>query len=525
MSTPELDAGVTTDSSTVTESGIWIWVMRGLAATAVVVAGYLAWASLTASPVIGCGGGNVFDCSHVLTSRWSKVAGIPVGVPAFILYCVLLSALVFCRHPHVAQIRRICWNCVTFCGITAGLAAVWFTGLQFFTLEHLCPWCLAAHSCGLIICSLLLWKQPLGGYRTVQLSGLATLGVAVLVTGQLMTPAPQTWEVLRYDDVLQEGSTAGAKADDDSQLAADLVEEEFLAPGDDVFAAPVDDVFAAPPAATAAEAASDTIADDNSAAGDASATAAASLLLLMPPRLFGLLDLLAVSGTADDEPAGDTAGSDADTTASAEDSDGTEVQEPAAPERRLIGVTGNRFRLDVRQWPLLGKPDAKYVFVEMFDYTCPHCRNTHRAIKGAFERYGDDLAIIALAVPLDRKCNSSASSSGGAHRDSCEISRIAVGVWRIDAEKFHELHDWLFETKRTAASTRRKAEELVGKEALTKELNYPTAGQYIARHVDLYKRVGAGSVPKLMFPKSSMVGEVSSTRTLCNTIERELANQ
>ena len=189
-----------------------------------------------------------------------------------------------------------------------------------------------------------------------------------------------------------------------------------------------------------------------------------------------------------------------------------------------MGVTGNKFRLDVRQWPLLGKPDAKYIFVEMYDYTCPHCRNTHRAIRGACDRYGDDLAIVALPVPLDRACNSSATSQGGQHRDACEIAKIAVAVWRVDAGKFAEMHNWLFETDRSAYGARQQAERLVGKEALDKELSNSVAQEYVAKHVELYKRVGAGSVPKLMFPKTSLVGEVSSTQRLCDTIERELAS-
>lgn len=518
MSSPEFDAGSTAAPPAVSESGASVWVMRLLTVAATGIVGYLAWASLTTSPVIGCGGGSVFDCGHVLSSKWSKIGGIPVGVPAFVLYWILLSALIFCRLSSVAQIRQVCWNCITVCGISAGLAALWFIGLQVFVLEHLCPWCLAAHTCGLTICGLLLWKRPLGALRMTQLSGLASLGVAVLITGQLLTPAPQTYEVLRYDDVTDDTVdelVAAPSADLD-----DFAAEEFLPPAGDIFEPPGADTFEPPAAATAADLTSESDSREDSAGSDGGgsepATTAATLLFLVRPQLSHLLHLLSVQddsteGTDDSESSTENA-----------EADGTE---PEQPERRLIGVTGNKFRLDIRQWPLLGPPDARYVFVEMFDYTCPHCRNTHRAVKGAFKRFGDDLAIIALPVPLDRKCNSAARSSGGTHRDSCEISRIAVGVWRIDPEKFHELHDWLFERSRTATSTRRRAEELVGKETLDKELNYPTAAEYISRHVLLYKRVGAGSVPKLMFPNSSMVGEVSSSSTLIRTIERELANR
>jgi len=45
------------------------------------------------------------------------------------------------------------------------------------------------------------------------------------------------------------------------------------------------------------------------------------------------------------------------------------------------------------------------VFVELFDYTCPHCQRTHEAIQGAKTKLGDRLAIISLPLPLDGKCN------------------------------------------------------------------------------------------------------------------------
>ncbi len=522
MNHSEFDTGVAVDPVSVVDSGVWVWVLRGLAAVGLGICAYLAWAGLTANPVIGCGGGDVIDCSHVLSSKWSKIGNLPVGVPAFGIYCVLISALVFCRHQSIAQIRQISWTCVTTCGVAAGLAAVWFTGLQIVALEHICPWCLAAHTCSLLICGILLWKHPLGIRVTGQLAAIATLGVALMMAAQVVIPAQESYEVLRFDEEPVGAIKDHAIAQDGERFVGDSSDDVFAAPGG-FFAAPVDDIFEAPAAATSAKSVTDAEQNEESSSGDSTTTTAATLLLLLPHRAWLMSNLLPDStsssdGTDDQE----TSTERTDEKATSESTE-TTVPEETIPERRLIGVNGNKFRLDIRQWPLLGPPEAKYVFVEMFDYTCLHCRNTNRAIRGAFDRYGDDLAVIALPVPLDRKCNSSATSSGGTHRDSCEISRIAVAVWRIDAKKFHQLHNWLFERARTARSAKRQAEVLVGKDALTKELNYPTAGQYIAKHVQLYKRVGAGSVPKLMFPKSSMVGEVSSTHRLCSTIERELA--
>ena len=80
----------------------------------------------------------------------------------------------------------------------------------------------------------------------------------------------------------------------------------------------------------------------------------------------------------------------------------------------------------------------------------------------------------------------------------------------------------MFQSSRTYSSAKARAEELVGKDKLTAELALPHARNYLARHVELYKRVGRGSVPKIMFPKSTMSGAVSSSSTLVGMIEREL---
>ena len=135
--------------------------------------------------------------------------------------------------------------------------------------------------------------------------------------------------------------------------------------------------------------------------------------------------------------------------------------------------------------------------------------------------YGEDLAVIALPVPLERSCNDAASGSG--HYGACELAKLSIAVWRIDQAKFKEFHNWMFESTRSTSEARAKAGQLVGAQALNRELALPHAANYILKHVDLYKKVGRGAVPKLMFPDATMSGQVSSTKTLCQTIERELA--
>jgi protein-disulfide isomerase len=199
-----------------------------------------------------------------------------------------------------------------------------------------------------------------------------------------------------------------------------------------------------------------------------------------------------------------------------------EDQKPAR-KRRIITVAGGQIALDIKHWPLLGRPDAKYVFVEMFDYTCPYCRATHQAVRGAMEHYGDDLAILALPVPLDSACNRNVGYTAAEHAEACEIAKIAVAVWRVSRKQFAPFHSWLFDPsyRRTAAEARQHAAELVGENALRDELALPHASNYILKHVELYERVGAGSLPKIMFPSSTVSGSVESAATLIDMIGRE----
>lgn len=196
-------------------------------------------------------------------------------------------------------------------------------------------------------------------------------------------------------------------------------------------------------------------------------------------------------------------------------------QKPPVKKRRIITVGGGQISLDIRHWPLLGKPDAKYVFVEMFDYTCPYCRATHVAVRGAMEHFGDDLAIIALPVPLDASCNRTVGATAAEHAEACEIAKIAVAVWRCSRRQFPPFHSWLFETARTAAEARQYAAQLVGEKALQDELALPHAANYIVKHVELYERIGGGSLPKILFPRSTVSGSVESASTLIDMITRE----
>ncbi|MGZ0174594.1 MAG: DsbA family protein [Planctomycetales bacterium] len=194
----------------------------------------------------------------------------------------------------------------------------------------------------------------------------------------------------------------------------------------------------------------------------------------------------------------------------------------AKPERRIIRIIGDT-KLDVRQWALIGKPDAKYVIVEMFDYTCPHCRDLHHEIDAVLKKFGDDLAVITLPVPLSTTCNNQIGTTEARHREACEIANYAITVWRLEPKKYHEYHDWLFKPihARIAADARKQAIGIVGEERLNEILDKRLPQKFIASHVKLYAKAGAGSIPKILFPNITLVGNVGADK-LTEAIERQL---
>jgi protein-disulfide isomerase len=180
----------------------------------------------------------------------------------------------------------------------------------------------------------------------------------------------------------------------------------------------------------------------------------------------------------------------------------------------------NSIKLETNVWPLLGKPDAELVFVELFDYTCEHCQRTHKAIEGARQKFGDRLAIIALPVPLDSKCNPNVKTSDPKHADACDLAKLAVAIWYVDREKFSEFHHYLFEKKPNYASALTRAKEIVDNEKLAATLKGSIPSEYIAKHIALYKQAGQGNIPKLMFPKTTAVGAIESTEVVVSMIEK-----
>ena len=107
------------------------------------ISGYLTYVSLTAAKILGCDGGSLFDCSHVIYSKWSKVFGIPVSALALGTYVAMIAATAATSMKNLSRPTRLmAWSAVTGLAIAAALAGLYFIYHKVFVLEHLCPLCL-----------------------------------------------------------------------------------------------------------------------------------------------------------------------------------------------------------------------------------------------------------------------------------------------------------------------------------------------------------------------------------------------
>ena len=206
-------------------SGI-LWSMRLLCLTALSISGYLAWTSFQAGEVYGCSGSQVIDCDHVLHSKYAKVLGLPVSVPAFSLYATLLVVLFFFRKTTPQALLKTGWVMLTVGAMSAAGAAIWFTSLQIADGKY-CPYCLGAHSCGLILAITVLLKSPLQGWSQMRFAGMGVAGVLAMVTLQWQAEAPPTHIVDHHEPVNSTQSGSG---------------EAFAAPGSggpEEFGAPI----------------------------------------------------------------------------------------------------------------------------------------------------------------------------------------------------------------------------------------------------------------------------------------------
>jgi uncharacterized membrane protein len=175
------------------------------------------------------------------------------------------------------------------------------------------------------------------------------------------------------------------------------------------------------------------------------------------------------------------------------------------------------------QVPVIGPTDAPHAIFLLGDYTCPHCRELHEWLAQAQERYGRQITVVVLPIPVNTKCNRGIKHDNPMHQYACEINRLALAAWRASPEKYAKVDALLFAAKPPLLPDDARAQigKVVGEENLRRAEQDPRVDQDLARDIDLFMNLGAGVVPKLLIGKKKLDGPPSSPLWVFELIERE----
>lgn len=190
---------------------------------------------------------------------------------------------------------------------------------------------------------------------------------------------------------------------------------------------------------------------------------------------------------------------------------------------RTISILAGRVRLKPHDYPTLGSPDAPHIVVYLYDYTCKHCREMSRVLRETQQRYGDQLAIVLLPVPLDSACNPRITSTKTVHAGACELAKLTMGLWRIEPETLPAVHERLMRdpmapTPEAAVNQLRK---IVRPESLVAARYDPWPAEQIARNVRLLELTGSGAIPRLIMGSIVISSRPTTAQELFDLLEKE----
>src|SRR5215212_8886528 len=121
-------------------SGAVLLGIRFLMLGAICVAGYLAWTSVSGNAVAGCGPDS--SCDKVLHSRWAYWFGIPVSLPALVVYAGVLFLSFRLGKKFSAVEQRKVWPWLLVAAVLMVGGGLWFTALQVAAIHTFCPFCM-----------------------------------------------------------------------------------------------------------------------------------------------------------------------------------------------------------------------------------------------------------------------------------------------------------------------------------------------------------------------------------------------
>jgi uncharacterized membrane protein/protein-disulfide isomerase len=190
---------------------------------------------------------------------------------------------------------------------------------------------------------------------------------------------------------------------------------------------------------------------------------------------------------------------------------------------RAVAVLQGRLQFAAHDVPIIGSPDAPKIVVVLFDYACPHCQATHAALRKAHAQTPDDWSIVLLPTPLNASCNPAIEETEDRFKDSCDLARAALAVWRAAPDQFPDFDEWLFEPDlpRSAAETLAEARRILG-DRTDAAMTDPWIADRIRADVDAYQKSGVKVLPLVLSPgAAAIVGRTDDDRSLYELLHRD----
>jgi len=155
-----------------------------------------------------------------------------------------------------------------------------------------------------------------------------------------------------------------------------------------------------------------------------------------------------------------------------------------------------------------GQPLPRGVVVEVFDYTCAHCRRLHGDMKQAQKRYGERLSVVLYPMAMCQSCNRFVQTTAPGHEQACDYARLALAVKSLDALAFAQFNDWLMDPAEAPPLTAAHAYAagLVGADVLDRAVASVPVEAELQNNVGLYGAMGQGKLPKLIAGQRIIVG-------------------
>lgn len=438
---------------------------RFFIALAFVVGSYLLVVSLRGIDVVGCGPDS--GCDKVLHSRWAYWFGLPVSLFALAVYATIFLTSFKLRPNVPAAAQRQAWAILIPAAIMVIGAGLWFFFLQVAVIKAICPFCMTAHGSGFVASVLLLFCAPFGPVpekpwqREKQvfipsplISKLVFAGVAgvgVLVAGQALHEK-KTGLITSIPM-----PTPPSASISNPSVAGPLLPLATNQPA---------------PANPQTSNAAATIPPTNPLVASVSSN---TPVTPTPPRPTGPV--------------------------------------PPNPWPGRMFLVYNTNMLDLQQVPVIGRTNAPYMIVSLFDYTCHHCKLMHGPLLEIYRSFSNQLGIINLPMPLDPRCNHNVRRAAGPHTNACDYARLGLAVWRANRAKMPEFDNWIFATEEppSVAAARQRASELVGADNLERALADPWLERQLQQDISIYEvayKAHQGSMPQMIIGLRVAVGAI-----------------